>query len=61
MKTGFKWNVIIDSEKYGDIYNGKDPITIKKIKDDINNGIKDIEFVDNFLANEGQPTIIIKL
>ena len=64
MKTSFKAKIIIESKRFtkpdGSILDGNQ-ISMQKIIDSLNKGVHKIEAVDDFLTNNSEPTLIIKI
>lgn len=69
MKTSFKAKIIIETDKYKGCYSKQESssidvleeLTMLNIKDAINRGHFTVEFIDSFLSNEVEPTLIIKI
>jgi hypothetical protein len=60
MKTALRAKIIVESDLYGDI-NEADEITIRSIQQHINTKKLEIEMIHDFLTNDCEPVIIIKL
>jgi hypothetical protein len=55
MKTSFRAKVIVEFDYYSKDYS------LKNLYDRINNGKLKVEIVDDFLTNDIQPVLIIKI
>lgn len=64
MKTTIKAKVVIETNKYCEVMDGRselEPLTLVKIEEEIRKGHYIIEWINSFLSHEQEPTIIIKL
>jgi hypothetical protein len=64
MKITIKAQIIIETEKYDDIYGWKkngNVLTMDKIKQELNNKKCKIQWINSELNNDPNPVLIIKI
>lgn len=66
MKFTLKTKIVIETDKYNgfcsiDRVDGKEEISLNKIKEEINRGHYLLEWINSDLSYEQEPTIIIKI